>query len=141
MSEPKGGYIFEVPQSGKNRSVRLIRKATEALRGHRKRQLEERIEHGGPWEDHGLVFPSGVGTPISGGNLNRTFKAMLRRTGLSAKFRFHDPRHTRATLLLSQGVNPKSTWRGKGHLRRRTIFVRHENVVRLLEFLGYCQEE
>jgi integrase len=112
---PKGGYIFEVPKSGKSRSVRLIRKATEALRGHRKRQLEERIEHGGPWEDHGLVFPSGVGTPISGGNLNRAFKAMLRRTGLSAKFRFHDPRHTCATLLLRQGVNPKCVQELLGH--------------------------
>jgi hypothetical protein len=31
--------------------------------------------------------------------------------------------------------------RGRGHLRRFTVFVRHENVVRLLEFLGYRQEE
>ena len=31
--------------------------------------------------------------------------------------------------------------RGRGHLRRLTVFVRHENVVRLLEFLGYPQQE
>jgi hypothetical protein len=31
--------------------------------------------------------------------------------------------------------------RGRGHLRRLTVFVRHENVVRLLEFLGYRQKE
>ena len=31
--------------------------------------------------------------------------------------------------------------RGRGHLRRLTVFVKHENVVRLLEFLGYRQEE
>jgi hypothetical protein len=31
--------------------------------------------------------------------------------------------------------------RGRGHLTRLTLFVRHENVVRLLEFLGYSQEE
>ena len=30
--------------------------------------------------------------------------------------------------------------RGTGHLRRLTVFVRHENVVRLLEFLGHRQE-
>ena len=30
--------------------------------------------------------------------------------------------------------------RGRGHLRRLTVFVRHENVLRLLEFLGYRQE-
>ena len=31
--------------------------------------------------------------------------------------------------------------RGRGNLRRLTVFIRHENVVRLLEFLGYRQEE
>jgi len=30
---------------------------------------------------------------------------------------------------------------GRGHLRRLTVFIRHDNVVRLLEFLGYLQEE
>jgi integrase len=115
LSEPKGGYIFEAPKSGKGRSVRLTRKATVALREHRKRQLEERMEYAGPWEDHGLVFPSGVGTPISGGNLNRAFKATLRRAGQPAKFRFHDLRHTCATLLLRQGVNPKYVQELLGH--------------------------
>jgi|SRR5215211_911631 len=40
LSEPRGGYIFEAPKSGKGRSVRLTRKATASLREHRKRQLE-----------------------------------------------------------------------------------------------------
>ncbi len=31
--------------------------------------------------------------------------------------------------------------RGWGHLRRLAVFIRHENVLRLLEFLGYRQEE
>ncbi len=34
-----------------------------------------------------------------------------------------------------------SKMRGRGHLRRLTVFVEHENVGRLLEFLGYRQEE
>ena len=37
LSEPKGGYIFEAPKSGKGRSIRLTRRATSALRSHRKR--------------------------------------------------------------------------------------------------------
>jgi integrase len=106
--------MFEAPKSGKGRSVRLTRKATIALREHRKRQLEERIEHAGHWEDHGLVFPSSVGTPISGGNLHRAFKAVLRRASLPA-IRFHDLRHTCATLLLRQGVNTKYVQDLLGH--------------------------
>ena len=31
--------------------------------------------------------------------------------------------------------------RGRGHLRRLTVFIRHDNVLRLLKFLGYYQEE
>jgi integrase len=115
LSEPKGGYIFEAPKSGKGRSVRLTRKATAALREHRKRQLEERMQKAGLWQEQGLVFPSGVGTSLWGGNLNRTFKSTLRRAGLPKSTRFHNLRHTCATLLLKQGVNPKFVQELLGH--------------------------
>lgn len=115
LSEPKGGYIFEAPKSGKGRSVRLTRRATSALREHRKRQLEERMRMAGLWADHGLVFPSSTGTPMSGGNLSRAFKAVLERAGLPNSTRFHDLRHTCATLLLRQGVNPKYVQDLLGH--------------------------
>ena len=114
LSEPKGGHIFEAPKSGKGRSIRLTRRATAALRSHRKRQLEERMKLAGLWTDHGLVFTSGVGTPLLGGNLNRSFKVTLRRAGLP-EIRFHDLRHTCATLLLKQGVNPKFVQELLGH--------------------------
>jgi integrase len=114
LSEPKGGWIFEAPKSGNGRSIRLTRKAVSALRQHRKRQLEERMQKSGLWSDHGLVFPSAIGTPISGGNLNRSFKALLKRADLPA-VRFHDLRHTCATLLLRQGVNPKYVQELLGH--------------------------
>ena len=114
LSEPKGGWIFEAPKSGKGRSIRLTRKAILALREHRKRQLEERMQRAGLWSDHGLVFPSAIGTPISGGNLNCSFKALLKRACLPA-VRFHDLRHTCATLLLRQSVNPKYVQELLGH--------------------------
>ena len=115
LSEPKGGYVFEVPKSGNGRQIRLTQRATAALREHRKRQLEERMKRGDLWQDHGLVFPSTVGTPLLGGNLNRAFKVMLKRAGLPETTRFHDLRHTCATLLLRQGVNPKFVQELLGH--------------------------
>ncbi len=96
------------------RSVPLTREATAALREHRKRQLEEWMEHAGLWQDHGLVFTSGVDTPLLEGNLNRAFKATLQCAGLPG-IRFHDLRHTCATLLLRQGVNPKYVQELLGH--------------------------
>lgn len=82
LSEARSGRIFEAPKSGKGRSVRLTRRAISALREHRKRQLEERMKRAGVWEEHGLVFPSQVGTPLSARNLNRSFKRHLERAGL-----------------------------------------------------------
>jgi integrase len=114
LSEPRGGYTFEAPKSGKGRNIRLTQRAVAVLREHRKRQLEERMQHAGLFSDHGLVFPSQVGTPLSGGNLNRAFKATLQRAGLP-EIRFHDLRHTCATLLLRQGVNPKFVQELLGH--------------------------
>jgi integrase len=102
------------PKSGKGRSVRCSQRATEALRSHRARQNEERLSVGPLWQDHGLVFPSGVGTPLLGGNLNRAFKDLLKRAGLP-EIRFHDLRHTCATLLLSKNVNAKVVSEMLGH--------------------------
>jgi integrase len=115
LSEPKGGYIFEAPKSGKGRNIRLTQRAIAALRVHRKRQLEERMYKADLWQEQGLVFPSTVGTALWGGNLNRTFKATLQRAGLPKSTRFHDLRHTCATLLLKQGVNPKFVQELLGH--------------------------
>ena len=49
-----------------------------------------------------------------GGNLNRAFKSTLKRASLPA-FRFHGLRHTYATLLLRQGLNPKYVQELLGH--------------------------
>ncbi len=59
------------------------------------------------WKDHGLVFPSNVGTPLSHRNLVRSFKALLKRADLPASTRLYDLRHTCATLQLSSNVHPK----------------------------------
>jgi integrase len=69
----------------------------------------------GLWQDQDLVFPSQVGTPLSARNLQRHFKSLLKRAGLPESFRFHDLRHTCATLLLRQGVNPKFVQELLGH--------------------------
>jgi integrase len=65
--------------------------------------------------DHGLVFASRVGTPVSRQDLvTRSFKPLLRRAGLP-DIRFHDLRHTCATLLLGRGVHAKLVQELLGH--------------------------
>jgi integrase len=115
LSEARSGRIFEAPKSGRGRQIRLTQKATTALRAHRKRQLEERIGKAGLWQEQGLVFPSEVGTPLSARNLQRHLKGALKRVGLPGTTRFHDLRHTCATLLLKQGVHVKYVQELLGH--------------------------
>jgi integrase len=63
LSAAKDGPTFTTPKTNKGRSVRLTTQAIQALRDHRKRQIEERLKYGGLWQDHGLVFTALVGTP------------------------------------------------------------------------------
>jgi integrase len=63
----------------------------------------------------GLVFTSTVGTLLDPSNFTyHTFQPFLKRVGLS-KIRFHDLRHTCATLLLGRNVNPKIVQEMLGH--------------------------
>jgi integrase len=98
------------------RKVELSSTARAALRAHRKRQLEEQMKKAGLWKDHGLVFPSAVGTPLSHCNVVRSFKALLTRAGLPAGTRLYDLRHTCATLLLNSNVHPKYVQELLGHV-------------------------
>ena len=75
----------------------------------------QRVELAGIYEDHGLIFSSGIGTPLNPENLvKRPFKPLLERSGLP-EVRFHDLRHTCATLLMGRGVHPKLVQELLGH--------------------------
>src|SRR5215211_3805285 len=86
------------------RQINLTPRTMNTLKAHRKKQLEEKMKLVGLYKDHGLIFASGVGTPVNPENLvKRSFKPLLKKAGLP-EIRFHDLRHTCATLLLGRGV-------------------------------------
>lgn len=111
-----GGWIEAEPKSRTSRrSVVLTPLAVEALRRHRARQLAQRLQAGQAWEDHDLVFTNALGRPIEPQNLlRRSYWPLLERAGLP-RMRFHDLRHSAATLLLAQGVHPKVVQEMLGH--------------------------
>jgi integrase len=97
------------------RRVNLTPRTVAVLKAHRKRQLEQRVELAGMYEDHGLIFASDIGTPLNPENLvKRSFKPLLKRAGLP-EIRFHDLRHTCATLLMGRGIHPKLVQELLGH--------------------------
>lgn len=103
------------PKTEKSRRVLpLPSLLIDALRLHRTRQLEERLALGSNWQESGFVFASTIGTPMEPRNLNRTFDALLENAKLP-KIRFHDMRHSCATMLLSQGVPQRTLMEILGH--------------------------
>jgi len=115
LSETRTGPKFELPKSGKGRSIKLSRKAVEALRSHRARQNGEKLRLGSLWQANGLASPSVTGTTTSGTNLlGRYFRPLLKRADLPP-IRLHDLRHTCATILLMAGKHPKYVQELLGH--------------------------
>jgi integrase len=109
------GRRFVAPKGGKGRTIRLPARTVEALKAHRARQAQARLKAGSLYQDGGLVFASEIGTPLEPSNIDRrSFKPLLEKAGLP-DIRFHDLRHTCATVLLSQGVNPKFVQELLGH--------------------------
>ena len=109
--------VLEPKTAASRRQIALTNEAVGALRRHRLGQNEERLKLGPAWEDRDLVFANEVGRPIDARNLVRSsFLPALKRAGLSP-MRFHDLRHTAATLMLSRGVHPKIVAETLGHAR------------------------
>jgi integrase len=112
----RGWVVGASTKSGKGRRVRLTRRAASVLKDHRKRQLEERMRLAGLWQDQDLVFPNETGSLFNPSNLrNRSFKRIKARSGVREDLRFHDLRHTCATLLVGEGVNAKVVSEMLGH--------------------------
>lgn len=114
LSLTKEGHVFEQPKNGKGRSVELTEDATKALRSHLTRQLAEIEMLGDDYQDQGLIFPGEHGQPMRPYTLTGKLEKILKRAGLP-RIRFHDLRHTCATLLLSKGVHPKFVQELLGH--------------------------
>jgi len=104
------------PKTKKSRrTIRLTEAAVEALRGHLQRQLREIEVLGDRYADEGLVFTTEVGTLINPSNLRqRSLAPLLKKAGLP-HIRFHDLRHTCATLLFQSNVHPKFVQELLGH--------------------------
>jgi integrase len=116
LTRSGGKVAFGEPKTKKSRrSIRLTPQAVTAFRSHLERQLRDMGILGDRYQDHGLVFTTNTGAPINPSNLRqRSFAPLLKRAGLP-HMRFHDLRHTCATLLLSRGVHPKFVQELLGH--------------------------
>lgn len=101
---------FTAPKTAAaRRPVALSRETQRVLLEHRERQAASGCS--GP-----LVFTNADGGPLRPSNYQRrSFKPLLKKAGIDQSVRFHDLRHTAATLLLGAGIHPKIVSERLGH--------------------------
>lgn len=133
----------------------LPRSLVIALRQHKERQAEERkkLIDAGVWIETGYVFISTVGTPLEPRNIVRQFKGFLVRAGIrviehervvkdhhgkkrkqtvkTSEVRFHDLRHSCATLLIAQGEHPRTVMQ----------YLRHTRISTTMDLYGHVYDE
>jgi integrase len=90
------------------------------LRAHHARLLRRQLLAGSKWREHGLVFPTRVGTPQRNTNAWLSWKRLLKRAGLPTDFRFHDQRSSAASLAIADGASLFEVSKLLGHRDIRT---------------------
>lgn len=106
--------MVEPKTSRSRRTLTLPPLAMDQLEAERERQQSIASSEGPTWNPLGLVFVTSRGTPLDGGNVTHTFQRVLHEAGLP-RIRFHDLRHTCASLLLAQGANMRVIMEQLGH--------------------------
>ncbi len=109
-----GVDTFSSPKTQRShRTVAFSSSTTAVLQEHRRSQLARRLRVGELWQDHDLVFCREDGSPARVSNVSHRFAHLARTADLPV--RFHDLRHTMATIALRAGVHPKVVSERLGH--------------------------
>jgi len=111
---PCSWFTFKEPKSGHGRSVDLGDATVARLRAHRKAQAEVRLASGSAWAELDLVICTPTGMPERPSTTSGRFRTVVGEAGLRG-VRFHDLRHTHATLLLKAGTPPHVVSQRLGH--------------------------
>ncbi len=110
----KGQRLTTTKSEKSRRILRIPQICLTALAKQRSAQAKEMQWAGSKWKDGNFVFTTSVGTPMNPDEISHVFPTVLKDAGLP-KVRFHDLRHTCASLLLSLGVPAKLVQETLGH--------------------------
>lgn len=128
-----GQPVFEAPKTERSRrTIALSADTIAALRWHRARQNEIRLQMGSAYQDYGMVLANALGQPLSPHTLAHVWQRLLRQIDVP-RIRFHDLRHTHASLLLQQGVQAKVVSERLGHSTITITLDTYTHVVPVLQ--------
>ncbi len=131
VNQTLANYGTEIVTTTKNdssrRSIAIPKELVKELREYKHEQNKAIIKLGALYENNGLVNASEKGTPLSPNNLRRNFNLYIAKAKVN-KIRFHDLRHTHASLLLKDGTNPKIIAERLGHANTRMTLDRYSHL-------------
>ena len=128
-----GRLVLVEPKTPKSRrTIAAPPIVVAALRAHRSRQLQDRLAAGAAWQDLDFVFCTQTGGPLDSRNVTRDFQRSLAKAGLP-HMRFHDLRHSCASLLLAQGVHPRVVMETLGHSQIALTLNTYSHVIPVLQ--------
>lgn len=124
--------LVEPKTSHSRRTIKIPAICVESLMAHRRLQHEERMLAGHEWNSRwDLVFTAAWGEPLGRSGVMHIFQRILAKTGMR-KYRFHDLRHTCATLLHTQGVPLRVVMETFGHNQISTTADIYAHVLPVL---------
>jgi integrase len=112
------------------RTLGLPQMAVDALRVHKKRQMEERLAAGSEWSDWDLVFSTRTGSALDAANVRREFKAACNSAKIGEHWTPRELRHSFVSLMSSSGVPVEEIARLAGHSSSRTTEVVYRRELR-----------
>ena len=125
----KGTTSLGSVKTGRSRrAVALSHGTVATLREHHAAQASRRLELGPAYRGMDLVFPSPDGSIMPPYRASNRFRAIADRVGLRG-VRFHDLRHTMATLALSAGVHVKVVSERLGHSTTQITLDTYSHVL------------
>ena len=114
---PGGGLILDKPKTKTSiRSIKIGKESIKVMRNQNRKLEFEKKNNKELWKDDGFVFPSTIGTAMDPSALVKKFKLSLKRAGLQ-RIRFHDLRHTSASLMLNNGIDIFVASKRLGHAK------------------------
>jgi integrase len=114
------------------REIELPKTLVSLLQKERRKYYEKKMKAGADFKDHNLIVCKEDGEPIKSNSFSQKFRRFLARHDLK-KLRFHDLRHTNATLMLKYGINPKVAQQRLGHASISTTMDIYSHVITEVE--------
>jgi len=112
----EGKWLQEPKTQKSKRQIPLPTEVAEELRKYKAWQEEYIEQFGDKYENNNFVVSNMFGKPVDTSNFTtRHFKTMLLDASIDRSVKFHDLRHTHATILLLEGINPKIVQERLGH--------------------------